>query len=144
MARTCTRPATTLRLVKFLTFHKNGSSNSSHNSQPLLYPKPDQSTLRPSITIHFNILLPFASRSSKLSPYFRIPHQNPVAIYILHASPTPIFLILLSERCCSPSLRNTVCNAHYEDGSKMFLRNASTHLPARSQSKHQVFTEVKT
>jgi hypothetical protein len=26
--------------------------------------------------MHFNILLPFASRSSKLSPYFRIPYQK--------------------------------------------------------------------
>lgn len=55
--RTRTRPATALRVVKFPAFHKNRRSTGLHNSKPLLYPKPDQSILRPSIAIHCNILL---------------------------------------------------------------------------------------
>ena len=107
VARTRTRPATALRVVKFPAFHKNGRSTSLRNSKPLLYPKPDQSNLRPSIAIHFNTLLPFGSGSSNLSPYFCIPHQNPVDICILPASPIPFFLICLSEqyRVCSTMLQ---------------------------------------
>jgi len=107
VARTRTRRPTALRLVKFHAFHKNGRSTGLHNSEPLLYPKPDQSTLCPSIAIHSNILLPFASRSSKLSPYFRIPYQNPVGICLLPASPIPFFLICLPEQyqACSTMLQ---------------------------------------
>jgi hypothetical protein len=63
-------------------------SSLPHSQQPITrpYSEPDQSSPRPVfhfLKIHFNIILPFKPASSKWSPSFRFPHQNPVCNFSL-------------------------------------------------------------
>ena len=62
--------------------------------------------------IHFNIILPSTPGSSRWSPTFRVPHQNPVCVsslppYTLHVLPISVFLIWSPEWYLVRSIRIT-------------------------------------
>lgn len=130
-----TRPATALRIVKFPANHKNGRSTTVSHFSTLsqinpLYALPLQSIL----IFYYHLRL--GLQSYLLTSGFLTKTLSALVFSLHRPSHSSSFdcpkNICAQHNAAVPHYE-TLCNAHHEDDSKMFLRNDSTHLPARSQ-----------